>query len=66
MTKTILFFLCLACFGAGAQTTNSLTGKVTDPESRPLSGVNVHLLNTNFGSATDQEGVFTITGIPLG
>ena len=66
MTKTILFFLCLACFGAGAQTTNSLTGKVTDPESRPLSGVNVHLLNTNFGSATDQEGVFTITGIPVG
>lgn len=66
MTKTILYFLLLACFSAGAQPTNSLSGKITDAESQSLSGVTVHLLNTNFGAATDEQGNFNMTGIPDG
>jgi len=66
MTKTIIFILMLACFSVGAQGTNSLSGKITDAESQPLSGVTVHLLNTNFGAATDEQGIFNMTGIPAG
>lgn len=49
-----------------AQQSHTLTGKVTDAGSEPLSGVTVRLLNTNLGAATDEAGTFSISGIPSG
>jgi iron complex outermembrane receptor protein len=47
--------------------TGTLTGLVVDAETnQPIFGVNVIILNTFLGSATDHEGKFTIKNIPPG
>ena len=47
--------------------TGSIKGKVVDGETKaPLPGVNVILLNTIQGSATDNNGIFRIDNIPVG
>lgn len=66
MAKTIFLFLLLTGSVALAQQTNTLSGKVTDASSQPLSGVTVRVLNTNLGAATDDAGVFSISAIPTG
>ncbi|MBA4056669.1 MAG: TonB-dependent receptor, partial [Marivirga sp.] len=66
MSRTLLFFLILACFGAVAQNTNSVSGRITDEASQPLEGVTVHLLNSNLGAATDSQGLFKISNVPAG
>jgi Ca-activated chloride channel family protein len=44
-----------------------ISGKVTDVQTRePLIGANVILKNTNWGAATDINGLFTIRAIPPG
>ena len=48
-----------------AQETGSITGKVISKDSKqPLPGATVTLLETNFGTSTDVEGKFILTGIP--
>jgi hypothetical protein len=45
--------------------TGTLTGLVVDAETnQPIFGVNVIILNTFLGSATNHEGKFTIKNIP--
>lgn len=47
--------------------TGTLTGLVVDAETnQPIFGVNVIILNTFLGSATNHEGKFTIKNIPPG
>ena len=42
-----------------SQTTGKLTGKISDIiTSEPLIGVNVMLMGTDFGAASDIEGDF--------
>ena len=44
----------------------TIYGRVTDAVSNePLIGVNIVLLGTNFGDATDFNGRYEITGIPV-
>lgn len=44
--------------------TGVLSGTVTDEETgEPLPGVNVILVNTPFGTSTDQDGFFEIKGL---
>ncbi|MGZ8538101.1 MAG: carboxypeptidase-like regulatory domain-containing protein, partial [Flavisolibacter sp.] len=38
-----------------------VTGKVTDESNAPLPGVNVLVLNTNSGTVTDANGLFSIS-----
>lgn len=46
---------------------NSISGKVLDHHSgEPILGVNVIFLDTNIGTATDDEGAFFLTNIPEG
>ena len=41
--------------------TTTITGKITDKNSNePLIGANVFILNSDFGSATDMDGTYTI------
>ena len=53
-----LFFLCLA-MPLMAQTT--VTGTVRDNQKQPIPGVNVTLVNSTQGTATDFEGNFSLT-----
>lgn len=46
--------------------TFEITGRVTDPEFTPIPVVNVYLVNTTFGDATDEKGYFQIKNIPAG
>lgn len=66
MKKIILLFLLFAGSTAIAQRSSTITGKVTDAASSPISGVTVRLLNTNLGAATDESGTFSISGIADG
>lgn len=51
---------------AWGQSTAALSGKITDTRSNAINGANVYLLNSNFGAATNEQGDFSITGIPPG
>ncbi|MDZ7626335.1 MAG: TonB-dependent receptor [Ignavibacteriaceae bacterium] len=62
--KIFLFtFLLIIPENISAQT-YSISGKVVDSKSKPIPGVNVILLNTNYGAATDDEGVYEIVNLP--
>lgn len=46
--------------------TYSISGKVVDSKSKPIPGVNVILINTNFGAATTDDGNYEIANLPSG
>lgn len=46
--------------------TYSISGKVVDSKSIPVPGVNVIIVDTNFGAATDEDGNYEITGLSSG
>jgi len=49
------------------QTRSKVQGKVSDAQTgEALIGVNILLLNTTLGSATNSEGKFTIINVPVG
>jgi len=66
--------LVVACLLAGSasaqQTTGNITGRVTDAQGGALPGVTVaaRQVETGFSrtSVTDGEGVYTLTGLPVG
>ena len=65
MYRYIVCFL-LTC-NIFAQTTGKISGVVKDKSaSSPLPGANVYLENTSFGSASDNQGRFTLINIPPG
>jgi hypothetical protein len=45
--------------------TGKLKGRVTDGSS-PIPSVNIIILNINFGTASEMNGTYEITGIPAG
>lgn len=52
---------------AQAKETITITGRVLNEiDNRPLVNVNVFIANTMLGSATDDDGRFTIKRVPLG
>jgi iron complex outermembrane receptor protein len=46
--------------------TYSISGTVVDSKSKPIPGVNVVLINTIFGAATDYEGNYVIANLSSG
>jgi outer membrane receptor for ferrienterochelin and colicins len=44
----------------------SIEGKVVDAQSIPLPGVNVIIVNTELGAATDKDGKYEIKKVPSG
>ena len=46
--------------------TFSISGKVVDENSKPVSGVNIIISNSNFGTATDENGNYEIKNLPPG
>jgi hypothetical protein len=71
MMKRFLQLLLFLSFSAAAlsQQTQTIRGTVTDQQSTsPIPGVNIMILNTNpeMGAASDFDGNFKITDIPIG
>ncbi|MCA9786958.1 MAG: TonB-dependent receptor [Calditrichaeota bacterium] len=65
MFSRLLFALCLL-FVPGIQAV-TLTGHVRDAEThRPLEAVNLTVVGSTQGAATDQNGAFIITGLQAG
>lgn len=60
-TLTRLFLLILVLYQFEGHAQNSpVTGKVTDPDNSPLPGASISIIGTTQGTATDEEGNFTI------
>ncbi|HEY9125012.1 MAG TPA: carboxypeptidase-like regulatory domain-containing protein, partial [Bacteroidales bacterium] len=68
--KLLILFICAAFNVALSQTiTQTVKGKVYDSESQAaLPGASVVVLNTNpgLGNIADVDGLFKITGVPIG
>ncbi len=64
LTKGFSFiFMLLVSAGVQSQV---ITGKVTNENSKPVANANVHLLNTDFGTATDGQGNYQFSNVPKG
>jgi len=60
LSKLLLwFFFSLISISVAAQE-RTVTGKVTDPDGKPIPGVNVKVKNTTNGTTTNAKGEFTI------
>ncbi len=63
-------FLCLVTTVAHAQTTGTLTGRVTDPAGRDVSNASVAVVNTGTGArysiTTNNSGVYAIYDLLVG
>lgn len=65
MKKIIFGFLLFVSTIINAQ--GSITGKVIDKSTKEgLPGVNLIIMDTNFGAATDINGDFIIRNVPIG
>lgn len=65
MKKAVIFiFIGLSCIYAGAQTL--VSGKVTDQNGKPMSGVTVYIPYLNKGTVSNNEGKYIIKNLPVG
>ncbi|HEY6952280.1 MAG TPA: TonB-dependent receptor [Bacteroidota bacterium] len=61
----VVFFLLFLPSSSFADTRGKLNGTIFDEKTKePLVGVNILLVGTNLGGATDVNGAFTILNIP--
>ncbi|GAB4342091.1 MAG: TonB-dependent receptor [Calditrichia bacterium] len=64
-----LFFILIftLLFSGFAQNTGIISGQVLDATTlQPLVGVNIEVINTSLGAATDTSGIFIIEKVPVG
>jgi hypothetical protein len=65
-TRFVLLAL-LSCSVVSAGTTGKITGRITDAATREgLLGVNVTLVGTKLGAATDPDGYYALLNVPPG
>lgn len=63
VTALLLYVAPLVVFAQSG----SITGKIFDAETKqPLAGANVMIVNTTFGTATNNQGSFLISGVSPG
>lgn len=62
----IPFFFMIVFNNLSAQDTGVLVGRVVDEDSRALPGANIILPDFNTGAATDKNGEFRVSTIPVG
>ncbi|MEO8855078.1 MAG: carboxypeptidase-like regulatory domain-containing protein, partial [Ginsengibacter sp.] len=63
--KKILLFVWLFLITISAQS-QRITGKVVNAKSEPVVKANIHLLNTNEGTITDNDGNYNLNNISAG
>ena len=67
MKRSILLILALALNSLLAQGTATIQGRVTDQDTgEPLVGVNIIVQGTYWGSSSDENGSYLITGVQPG
>ncbi len=65
--KRLFFFTLLAVEVALAGTSGKIAGKVVDAATRqPLPMVNIQIVGTSYGAATDVDGNYFIINVPIG
>ena len=64
MLKKLLTFCCAILMMLPAMAQGPVSGTVTDPSGKPLSGVVARVLETQVGTITDDRGAFTIQATP--
>ncbi|MCI0515710.1 carboxypeptidase-like regulatory domain-containing protein [candidate division KSB1 bacterium] len=63
----IIWLLLLTLTQVQADETSSIQGRVIDAQTKePLLGVNVLVMGTQRGAATDLEGNYAILNLPVG
>lgn len=63
----VLFFIQFSIFLQAQEQTGVIMGKVIEATTKqPIPGVNVFLLGTNIGAASDINGNYSIRNIPVG
>jgi len=66
MMKYVIIILLLIQF-TSAQQTGVISGRIIDENThQPLTGVNVQVVDTELGTASDKNGNFYINDIPVG
>src|SRR6056297_1736159 len=66
MMKRIVSIFLLVILGLQAFSQFKIEGTIKDAEGNTLPGANVRIKNTGFGTASDINGFYEITGIPNG
>jgi hypothetical protein len=68
MKKLCLIFILTSTFlAAGTDLPGSVTGRITDKETKsPLIGVNIYIKNTGTGTTTDLKGNYELKNVPAG
>src|SRR5881397_2537824 len=68
MSKKLFYCIVslIVNISANSQKLLSISGKVTDKKSNPISNATIHLLNTNIAALTDAQGNFAINNIAKG
>ena len=66
MNHKVFFVLLIMLMAIKVNAQQSITGKVTDKQSNPVSNVNIHLLNTELITLSNKEGNFSIKNIVAG
>lgn len=61
LPKLLLWAVCMFCSVVSFAQERTVTGKVTDPAGKPMEGVSVKIKNSNKGTTTNADGVFTLT-----
>jgi hypothetical protein len=65
--RTLLLSLVIATVPAAAQAQQAtITGKVTAEGNQPVADARVFLVGTTSGATTNQDGVYTLRGVPAG
>ena len=66
-TATFLSLLViLTALGSANAQDATIQGQVTNAKQKPVPNINVSLQDTRYGSATDNQGQYSITNIPAG
>ncbi|UZR95849.1 TonB-dependent receptor [Chondrinema litorale] len=67
MYRLFLLFIFSSILSFGAQAQSSIQGKILDAELlQPLPGATILLKGTSKGTITNENGLFSLTGIPEG
>jgi TonB-dependent starch-binding outer membrane protein SusC len=61
LPKLLLWTACMLFSVMSFAQDRTVTGKVTDPDGKPLEGVSVKVKNTTKGTSTNADGIFSIT-----
>ena len=63
---TTLLTLALLSFSIYAQQSGAITGTVVDQNGKPLANANVYLKNTNYGTSSNEQGIYKLANITTG